>query len=68
MKSMRLVAQDGAVLEVTILPDRKRPVLLIGNEKDVTWEKLASFDNEEAASEFCRFFSTAETVVKRGER
>lgn len=39
-------------IHITHLPDRKKPVLLIGN--GYCAQKIASFDSEEAAEDFCK--------------
>ncbi len=39
-------------IHITHLPDRKKPVLLIGN--GYCAQKIASFDSEEAAEGFCK--------------
>ena len=44
--------EDGEMIYFTYLPDLKKPVLAIGNKNVI--HKVASFDNEECAEQFCR--------------
>lgn len=49
---MKFIREDnGLVLWVTTIPDRKKPVLLIGHDSG-TYELVATFRSEEAAGTF----------------
>ena len=52
-------------IQVTHIPKNKKPVLLIGNEY-LLW-KIASFDSEEDADDFCRMLNRWLGLDGRGE-
>ena len=52
-------------IHVTHLPDRKKPVLLIGN--GMCYRKIASFDSEEYAEIFCRLLEKWLGIINKAE-
>lgn len=55
MSKLHGFKRDDEIIAITHLPNRKKPVLLIGN--GLCSQKIASFDSEEAAENFCKMLT-----------
>lgn len=55
MSALHGFRRGDEVIHITHLPDRKKPVLLVGNGNRT--QKIATFDSEEYAEGFCNMLS-----------
>lgn len=65
MSALHGFKRGEEVIYITHLPDRKKPVLLVGNGYCV--KKIATFDSEEYAEGFCNMLSKWLGIVDRSE-